>query len=128
MDKELPGRDGPRSVTCNELKRIVLTVASAVLNPGMSRLFTLLPSSPAAPWPVRVTFDVERFADRIKNSRVTNHEQVTSELERLSKFYTPEDGGVHEEPMVVVDCHGRILLWYLPEVLSQASLVRANSP
>jgi len=55
-----------------------------------------------------------------------NHE-VSKELECLSKFYIPENGGVHKEPMVVVDGYGQLLLWYLPEVLSTARLVRVNS-
>jgi len=53
--------------------------------------------------------------------------QVAKELERLSKFYTPENGGVHKEPIVVVDCHGQILLWYLTEVLNTERLVRVHS-
>jgi len=36
MDKDIAGRNGTRSITYLEMKRIVLTVASAVLNPGMS--------------------------------------------------------------------------------------------
>lgn len=67
---------------------------------------------------MRVSFDVERYSEHIKNSKVKSHDQMAKELERLSKFYEQENGRVHQEPMVVVDCHGRILLWYLPEVLS----------
>jgi len=66
-----------------------------------------------------LSFDVEHYSEHIRNSQVKHHDQVAKELERLSKFYTPENGGAHKEPMVVVDCHGWILLWYLPEVLIQ---------
>jgi len=76
---------------------------------------------------VRVSFDVERYSEHIRNSWVKHHDQVAKELEYLSKFYMPENGEVHKEPMVVVDCHGQILLWYLPEVLSTARLVRVHS-
>ena len=78
-------------------------------------------------WSVRVSFNVERYVEHINNSRVKHNDQVSKELEHLSKFYIPENGGEHKEPMVVVDCHGQILLWYLPEVLSTARLVRVNS-
>jgi len=111
-----------------EIKRIVLTVASAVLNPGMSSFFSLMPISLWFHWSVRVSFDVDRYSEHIRNSQVKHDDQVTKELERLSKFYKPENGGLHKEPMAVVDCHGWILLWYLPEVLSTARLVRVNSP
>ena len=77
---------------------------------------------------MRVSFDTEHFANHIKNMRVNSPQQVADQLAHLSLFYTQENDGVHGEPMVVVDCHGRILLWYLPEVLSRVRLVRINSP
>src|SRR5882724_8979677 len=113
MDKDIPGRSGPKSITYNEIKRIVLTVASAVLNPGMCSLFRLTNSSlTVVTWLVRVSFDVDHYLEHIKNSWVKHNDQVSKELDRLSKFHIPENGGVHKEPMVVVDFHGWILLWY----------------
>jgi len=109
MDKDIPERNGPRSVTYNEIKRIVLTVACAVWNPGMSSFFRLMPISLQSPWSVRVSFDVEHYSEHIRNSWVNHNDQVSKELEHLSKFYTPQNGGEHKEPMVVVDCHGQIL-------------------
>ena len=121
------GRNGTRSVTQQEFKSIVLTVAYAVLNPGMSAFFNLVPIiSLLSPWSVKLTYDVDRFADRIKNSQVNNRKQVAKELARLKKHYPPANGGVHKEPMVVVDCCGQILLWYLPEVLITERLVGCN--
>ena len=76
---------------------------------------------------VRVLFDVEPYSEHIRNSWVNHNDQVAKELEHLSKFYTPQNGGELKEPMVVVDFHGQILLWYLPEVLSTARLVRVIS-
>jgi len=66
-----------------------------------------------------VPFDIEHYQKHIKFQAQT-HDQVAKELGRLSKFYKHEKGAVHQEPMVVMDFHGRILLWYLPEVLSTA--------
>src|SRR5882724_11978774 len=127
MDKDIAGRNGPRRVTYMEIKRIVLTVASVVLNPGMSSFFSLMPISLWFHWSVRVSFDVDCYSEHIRNSQVKHNDQVTKELECLSKFYKPENGRWHNEPMAVVDCHGWILLWYLPEVLSTTILVRVNS-
>src|SRR5882672_2884676 len=128
MDKEILGRNGPRRVTYMEIKRIFQTVASAVLNPGMSSFFRLMPISLQSHWSVRVSFDVDQYSEHIRNSQVKHNDQVTKELECLNKFYMPENGREHKEPMVVVDCHGQILLWYLPEALSTERLVRVNSP
>jgi len=49
-----------------EIKRIVLTVASAVLNPGMSSFFSLMPISLWFHWSVRVSFDVDRYSEHIR--------------------------------------------------------------
>ena len=75
---------------------------------------------------MRVSFEIECYSEHIKNSRVKHYDQVAKELGHLSKFYKPENSGVHQEPMVVMDFHGQILLWYLPEVLSPAILVRSQ--
>jgi len=37
--------------------------------------------------------------EHIRNSWVKHSDQVTKELECLSKFYKPENGGRHKEPM-----------------------------
>lgn len=76
---------------------------------------------------MNVPFDVERFAERIKNSRFNNENQAIDGLARLSNFYKLEDHGLHEKPISVVDCEGRILLWYLPGVLSKERVVRITT-
>src|SRR5882724_5051035 len=126
MDKDISGRNSTRSVTYLGMKRIVLTVASPVLKPGMSSFFRIMPISLSSNWSVRVSFDIDHYSEHIKNSRVKHNDQVAKELGCLSKFYKPEKGRVHQEPIVVMDCHGQILLWYLPEVLSPARLVRSQ--
>src|SRR5882724_5924586 len=123
MDKDIPERNGPRSVTYNEIKRIVLTVACAVWNPVMASFFRLMPISLQSHWSVRVSFDVERYSKHIRNSRVNHNDQVAKELEHLNKFYTQQNGGEHKEPMEVVECHGRILLWHLWDARAKESRV-----
>src|SRR5882724_5151158 len=93
----------------------------------LSSFFRLMPISLQSHWSVRVSFDVEHYSEHIINSQVNHNDQVAKELECLSKFYTPQNGGEHKETMVVVDCNGWILLWYLPKVLSTARLVRVIS-
>jgi len=65
------------------------------------------------------------ISEHIRNSRVKHDDQVTKELEHLSKFYKPENGGLHKE-----------LAWWIAMadlavvsagVLSTARLVRVNS-
>jgi len=41
---------------------------------------------------VRVSFDVDRYSET-SEIRVKSNDQVTKELERLSKFYKPENAG-----------------------------------
>ena len=81
MDKYIAGRNGTRSLAYLEMKRIVLTVASAALNPGgMSSFFGPMPISLLSNWPVRVSFDIECYSEHIKNSRVKHNDQVAKEL------------------------------------------------
>lgn len=57
-------------------------------------------------------FDAERFASRNKNGKNDNERsQLLCEL------------GSIKEPCVVVDKHGRIVLWYIPSFLDSHSLV-----
>src|SRR5882724_5323747 len=83
MDKYIPGRSSPKSITYNEIKRIVLTVASAVLNPGMCSFFRLMnPNLTVLAWLVRVSFNGECYLEHIKNSQVKHDDQVSKELDR----------------------------------------------
>jgi len=69
-------------------------------------------NSPYCSASVRVSFDIECYSEHIKNSRVKHNDQVAKELGCLSKFYKLKKAG-YQEPMVVMDCHSWILLWYL---------------
>src|SRR5882724_3520078 len=126
METDNPRGNRTRSVTYSKIKRIVLS-GLCCFEPRYVLILRLIPISLWSHWSVRVSFDVECYSEHIRNSQVKHHDQVSKELEHLSKFYMPENGGTHKEPMVVVDCHGQILLWYLPEVLSTARLVRVHS-
>ena len=69
---------------------------------------------------VYVEWDIEEYttqyvfvsaADQIKNQ---------------SRFPCP-NLGKHDHPLTVVDCKGRILLWYLPKLLSLMQQVRLKN-
>jgi hypothetical protein len=54
---------------------------------------------------------------------VNRNEKESESDARLAKFFTHEYIGTIEEPATVVDVHGRILMWYLPDILG-AQVVR----
>jgi hypothetical protein len=77
---------------------------------------------------VEIKVDIERFADHIKNYRASNEQQIVNNLGRLRKFYMlGEEQPVQKDPLVVVDCHGRIVCWSLPMILSKHRLVSVYS-
>jgi hypothetical protein len=77
---------------------------------------------------VEIKMDIERFADHIKNYKASNEQQIVNNLARLEKFYMlGKEQPVLKEPAVVVDCHGRIVCWYLPMILSKCRLVSVYS-
>jgi hypothetical protein len=75
---------------------------------------------------VTVPWDAESFA----KAAVAHHipadiplSPALADSKLMSKFPTPELGSF-EEPTTLVDCCGRILIWYLPGVLDLAANVR----
>lgn len=68
-------------------------------------------------------FDIDRLADRVKNSRVKDGDGNDSSDDNLRKFFSPTALGVIEYPSTVVDEHGRIILWYLPDILAPFRVV-----
>lgn len=73
----------------------------------------------------KTNWDVERFADRVKNARVTGN--PASEDVRVAKFFDIPNFGAISDPATFVDRHGRIMAWYLPGLLSP-NLVVSNIP
>jgi hypothetical protein len=74
-----------------------------------------------------VDWDVERFLDRIKTTQIQldNIEDEPARLEeRLRKFFPESERNKLSQPTVVVDVHGRILLWYLPSILAISQVVQ----
>lgn len=70
-------------------------------------------------------FDIDRLAEKIKNTRVTDGDGDSLEDDHLAKFFSPTVLGVLDYPSTVVDKHGRIILWYLPDILAPCRVVSA---
>lgn len=107
--------------TTDYLQRALITIAYAIANPcklsGLSYDFSANISLDKVDW------DVMRFADRVKNTRPRpNGEPAIDDL-NLEKFFTnPELGDLHE-PATIVDIFGRIMVWYLPDILHPSLIV-----
>jgi hypothetical protein len=64
-----------------------------------------------------VPWDVERFAEYIPVT-VERHGKSSASKTRLKKFFHMPKIGDINTPAVIVDKHGRILIWYLPDILT----------
>ncbi|KAF7984919.1 hypothetical protein HWV62_9819, partial [Athelia sp. TMB] len=71
-------------------------------------------------------FDIERLADRVKNTRVKDGDNDDDSLDPLGKFFTPTGLGVIDMPATVLDQHGRIILWYLPDIVAPFRIAAFN--
>lgn len=72
---------------------------------------------------VIANFDIDRLGDKVKNSRIKDGEVDNPSNDNLAKFFPPTTLGVIEYPSTVVDEHGRIILWYLPDILAPFRVV-----
>jgi hypothetical protein len=84
------------------------------------------------PYIVQTTWDIDRYADSMKHVKLlakgAQLDQRENELARLSKYFElPQNFGHQHEPAVVLDKHGRIVIWYLPNILSEWRLVSNTS-
>ncbi|KAG1747474.1 hypothetical protein EDB19DRAFT_1905614 [Suillus lakei] len=79
-----------------ELTRAAVVIAYAVVNP------------------LRADLDADRFADSAKASHPSH---ADSQRHKLAKYFHCPSFGSISEPATFVDRHGRILAWYLPEIM-----------
>jgi hypothetical protein len=73
---------------------------------------------------VQAEWDVERLSDAVKGYRPKSDEAVDASLEDLRQYFSLSEFGSQTEPCTVVDRHGRIIVWHLPDILWQPRLVR----
>ncbi|KAG1845638.1 hypothetical protein F4604DRAFT_1688621 [Suillus subluteus] len=97
------------SISEYEIDRAALTIAHAMVNP------------------INVDWDVDRYADRVNLSQPNRDGSATSEPERLKKYFPEAVLGKISTPATLVDRHGRILMVYLPNILSPSRLDYINN-
>jgi hypothetical protein len=74
---------------------------------------------------VRVPWDIARYSQRLPKVQRGNGMQAT--IEGQWERYPPFHPKVHlSDPAIVVDMHGRIIAWYLPDVLTRERQVRPS--
>jgi hypothetical protein len=71
-------------------------------------------------------WDVERFASHTRGLKQGEgiEKRANDELVRLSKYFSlPDQQQDWTEPGTILDCHGRIMVWFLPGILSKRRVV-----
>jgi hypothetical protein len=74
----------------------------------------------------KVKWDVARLADRVKNAHLYADGNTTAEDARLAKYFENPQLGNLNEPATILDCHGHIMVWYLPYIFSMYRVVRVS--
>lgn len=75
------------------------------------------------PTTVNIDWDVDRYADKVKLSPPNLDGTPSAEPERLKKFFPETILGRISVPTTVVDRHGKILVVYLPNILTPSRIV-----
>lgn len=68
-----------------------------------------------------VPWDIDWYADMVKCSPVQSNGE--SERAKLQKYFATTVMGKISEPATIVDSNGKILVWFLPDVLSPLRVV-----
>jgi hypothetical protein len=72
---------------------------------------------------VQADWDIERLANKVKGYQPKTDEAVDASLDDLRKYFNLTEFGSQNEPCTVVDRHGRIIVWHLPDIIWQPRLV-----
>lgn len=71
-----------------------------------------------------VDIDADRWAEKAAKGLIKEDDETSMTMDgTLPKYYRQARLGLFETPMVVCDKHGRILLWYLPDILNEDHIV-----
>lgn len=73
---------------------------------------------------VKLEWDADRYAQRVKGTTKPGH--TSQEEMDLSKYFKAYQLGTIQKPTTIIDRHGKILLWYLPDIF-QPRVVRLTS-
>jgi hypothetical protein len=66
---------------------------------------------------VRLDFNVDRLAEYVKTSVELELDKPSKSNKSLPKYFKMPNLGMITHPMTILDCHGRILVWQLPDIL-----------
>jgi hypothetical protein len=66
---------------------------------------------------VHVDWDADRFAEKVKTTVEKEGETSASNV-ALEKYFKSTALGTLRHPTVIMDRHGHILVWLLPDILS----------
>ncbi|KAL4080429.1 hypothetical protein J3A83DRAFT_4366753 [Scleroderma citrinum] len=99
---DVPVHNG--SILEQEWDRVAITIAYAVVNHIQSE------------------WDFEQFEDKVSwsTSASTNPDQTTT---KLAKYFQSLNLGCLDEPHTTLDKHGKVILWYLPNLISPSQVV-----
>jgi len=75
---------------------------------------------------VAMEWDLDRFAQAVKGGSLQASHQ--SQQTRLEKLFKMVKLGAVDKPATVVDRHGNIILWYLPNILQTNRVVGVSRP
>jgi hypothetical protein len=75
---------------------------------------------------VQTEWDVTRFADSVKNTKVDGDKEAKADL-RLPLYFRQAEFGKLTTPATILDMHGRVMVWALPGVLNSKRLVNNST-
>ena len=75
---------------------------------------------------VQMEWDVTRFADSVKNTRVHEDKEAEADL-RLPLYFRQAEFGKLTTPATILDMHGRVMVWALPGILNPKRLVNNST-
>jgi hypothetical protein len=72
---------------------------------------------------VRTEWDVTRYAELAKVSKVNTDGGIAEADGKMAKYFQQAEFGNIELPATILDQHGRILAWHLPDIITKKRLV-----
>ena len=112
-----------------ELIYMCAVVARAFLNPGMSflysvhLLFLITVLDTLTGWNMTLYSKMAKGANNIDGSDHVPESIPQDEKEKLEESFDPIFVGHKDIPSVITDMHGRIVAWFLPNIIHPARVV-----
>jgi hypothetical protein len=75
---------------------------------------------------VQTKWDVTRFADKVKNTKVDPVKEALEDL-ALPMYFPQAEFGKLTNPATILDLHGKVMVWALPGVLHPKRIVRNST-